>query len=107
MMEYIAIGLNIINVILWLVFIVYLLQNKKVVTINVLGIMLATSVIYPYIIIYDVCNNLELNVNLKYETLVCRILVIATFYAVVKNSKSVNVKLTKLSQVKRNLLEPK
>lgn len=106
-MHYIIMGFSVLTVLLWILFLVYMLRNKKVIDINKFGLMLAVSVLYPYIIAYDIYFNLELNPDLKYEIIICRALVLATLYSVVKRAVEVNKKLTLMSKKEKNLLKPK
>lgn len=98
--------INIITLSLWFIFVIYLFKNKKVVAINKFGLMLAVSVLYPYIIGYDLLHDFKLNPDLKYEITICRLLILATFYSTVRGSVRVNKKLTRLSQMEENLLKP-
>lgn len=98
---------NSILVVLWIVFTYYLVTNKKVIPINTLGFMVSASVLYIYIITYDLQARISLNEETKYEVLVCRALVLLVFQSVVTRAKTINTKLTKMSENEKNLLKPK
>ena len=98
---------NILLVFLWFFFLIYILINRKVIAINTLGFLVALSLVYPYILYHDILNNIHQRPDFKYEVLLCRYLMLITFFSFVSKSKTLNNQLIKLSQNEKNLLKPK
>lgn len=92
---------------MWLTMIFYLMYYKKLVPINTLGLMLAVAVLYSYIILFDFINHTKPTSGLVYEIMICRALVIISYYSVVKRYVTLNKNLNKLSRKQRNLLKPR
>lgn len=97
---------NGILALLWLVFACYLLKNKKSISINNFGFMLVISVLCPYILYYDIMDESIIPDNFRYEVLCYRVLILVTFFNIVRRGEAMNRKLTKMSKNSSNLLKP-
>ena len=100
----ISIIINSLIGIAYILFGIYLAKNKKHIPINLLGILIAISALYPYIILYDTFYNNHSNSSLKYEIMICRFLVVVSMYSTVKELIKVNVNLAKLLRKTKNKL---
>lgn len=98
--------LQVLTALAWLAAFIYIIYMRRVIPINVLGLMLAAASLHPYILYIDIITETLDNIDLKVGTLVCRILVLAVFYSVIKRYKYMNLKFKKISETDKNLLKP-
>ena len=96
---------NILLVVLWILFLIYIVWNQKYIPINTLGLMVAVACIYPYILYQDIIFKSIPPLKFRYETLICRYLILITFYSFISGAKKLNNQLLKLSKKNKKFLK--
>ena len=88
----------------WIALTIYLIANRKIIPINLFGMMLVTSLIQPYLMFYSVTDNTFM-IETRWENIVNRFLFLLTFFVMIQQKKYLNKKLTNMSKKEENLLK--
>lgn len=90
---------------LWVSLLVYLILNKKIIPINLFGLMLLTSLMQPFLLFYSLTEN-AFFIETRWENILNRFMFLFTFFALIQQKRYLNRKLNKMSQNEKNLLIP-
>ena len=89
----------------WIALTIYLIANRKIIPINLFGMMLLTSLVQPSLLFYSITDNVFV-IETRWENIMNRFLFLFTFFAMIQQKRYLNRKLNKISRNEENLLIP-